>query len=445
MGMLLLLLALLPCANADVIGSFELKAPEGTYIGHDLKGASYFPYIAYAEPPVGKLRWRKVSLLPAAKQRKDPVACPSVGDDTFGGEKMKMQEDCLYLNVWAPRSLPPDARGYPVILLIHGGGLVAGNGVQSFYDGSVFARHGVVFVSFNYRLHELGYGPKLSPEKGSLGLLDQANALEWVAKRIRAFGGDPDRVYLMGHSKGAEAVTGLMETGLAGPGVKGGIALSFGRHFDQSGNFSIDPRQRVFLPGERDAPWEKILQMKTEMVLYVPEAPHIRLPGEASHRFQLLASSLYDERFWGDASDIYCQNAWALRQYWDYIDGYFFVLHAGRYEHGTELKELFRESSFGRAFRDYLVRFVHEGRPPARRFAGAPKPWTSTLEVTHFFPWFSLKDKFRDEWKEVQCVQEPGIVGSQVSHGWRRLEAFLNFFGYGRRTREWVPDAEDEK
>lgn len=442
---ILLLCLLLPCGTpaqaAPAAGSpVEVKAPEGTYQGHIAHGARFFPYIAYAEAPVGKRRWRRVPLRTKAAQRKDPVACPQTGDDGFGGERMPFQEDCLYLNVWSPAEAK--AGSAPVVFFIHGGGLIAGNGLQRFYDGSVFARHGVVFVSFNYRLSELGYGPNLEKEKGSLGFMDQANALAWVTERISAFGGDPNRIFLMGQSKGAEAVASLLESGAAGPNVKGGIAFSHARHFDSTNELGIPAIQQTLIPGELEAPWEEVLGIKPDIGVYVPVIPSYREPGTGSHRFQLLTAVIYDERMWGNPSPQYCNQAFWAKQFSSYIDAYLFVLHAGRYEHGAELRSLFGEDLFGSAFRDYIVRFVHEGKPPHRWLSGRPGLFKDTLEVTHFFPWFSLGGKFVEDWDGVDCKPQGNAVGSQVSNGWLRFERILNFLGYGRANREF--DAEIE-
>ena len=63
-------------------------------------------------------------------------------------------EECLNLNVWTPAI---DGPLQPVLVWIHGGGLTNGSGAVSTYDGSRFARDGVVCVTINYRLGADGW------------------------------------------------------------------------------------------------------------------------------------------------------------------------------------------------------------------------------------------------------------------------------------------------
>ncbi|MFI5979646.1 carboxylesterase/lipase family protein [Streptomyces sp. NPDC051555] len=143
-------------------------------------------------------------------------------------------DDCLNLNVWTPGAGPGDR--LPVMVWFHGGALTRGSAAVPVYDGSAFARDGVVLVSANYRLGVLGYG--LFPDApANRGLLDQIAALEWVRDNIAAFGGDPDRVTVFGESAGAISVGAL----LAAPRAEG----LFARAVLQSGAPEVYPRDRV--------------------------------------------------------------------------------------------------------------------------------------------------------------------------------------------------------
>jgi para-nitrobenzyl esterase len=129
-----------------------------------------------------------------------------------------MSEDCLSLNVWTPK----DAHDAPVMVWIHGGALTGGAAREPFYDGARMAERGIIVVSINYRLGVLGYlaHPELSAESpegvsGNYGLLDQIEALRWVQRNIRAFGGDPAKVTIAGESAGALSVMYLMASPLA--------------------------------------------------------------------------------------------------------------------------------------------------------------------------------------------------------------------------------------
>ncbi|WP_016700832.1 carboxylesterase/lipase family protein [Actinoalloteichus spitiensis] len=112
--------------------------------------------------------------------------------------------DYLNVNVWT--SQPGDAR-QPVMVWIPGGGFDTGNNV--IYDGSRFARDGVVLVAINYRLGAEGF-LVLDDDIANVGLLDQIAALEWVHDNIAAFGGDPDNVTVFGQSSGAMSVGTLL-------------------------------------------------------------------------------------------------------------------------------------------------------------------------------------------------------------------------------------------
>ncbi|WNV88032.1 carboxylesterase/lipase family protein [Umezawaea sp. Da 62-37] len=120
-------------------------------------------------------------------------------------------EDCLNLNVWTPDT---DAAGLPVLVWIHGGSFMNGSGSVAEYDGSAFARDGVVCVTINYRLAADGF-LFLDDGTANLGLLDQIAALRWVRDNITAFGGDPSRVTVAGESAGAMSVTTLLSMPLA--------------------------------------------------------------------------------------------------------------------------------------------------------------------------------------------------------------------------------------
>lgn len=115
------------------------------------------------------------------------------------------EEDCLTVNVYTP--LEKTDKLLPVMVFIHGGGFRDGSGSPFIYGPKYLVKHGVILVTFNYRLEVLGFlclGIKEAP--GNVGLKDQVEALRWVKRNIRAFGGDPDNVTLFGESAGSAAV-----------------------------------------------------------------------------------------------------------------------------------------------------------------------------------------------------------------------------------------------
>lgn len=125
-------------------------------------------------------------------------------------EEYTYSEDCLFLNVWTPEGAT-DRDRLPVIVYIHGGGYTGGCAHEKHFDGPVWPTKGVIAVTVNYRLGPMGFLclPELHEEGGrcgNYGLYDQLVALKWVKKNISAFGGDPDRITLMGQSAGAMSV-----------------------------------------------------------------------------------------------------------------------------------------------------------------------------------------------------------------------------------------------
>lgn len=147
------------------------------------------------------------------------------------GEHYSYSEDCLFLNVWTPDSAHP-GDGLPVIVYIHGGGFIGGCGHEKHFDGPAWPLHGVIGVTLNYRLGPLGFAclPQLEREAGhtgNYGLYDQLTALQWVHDNISAFGGDPDRVTIMGQSAGAMSVQQLCLSPLS-KGLFSGAVMSSG-------------------------------------------------------------------------------------------------------------------------------------------------------------------------------------------------------------------------
>ncbi len=389
-------------------------------------GFTKFANIAYAKPPVAFLRWKRPVPETALRQLKKSVSCPQFGSDSLPDEELPQREDCLYLNVWTP-SPPPSSssyaslssgKKYPVLVWIHGGALLSGTGLKKFYDGAPFARAGMVFVSFNYRLGELGYGPKLSSEPGSLGLLDQLEAVRWVSKNIEALGGDPENIFLLGHSKGAEAILALLESGLAPKGVQGGIALSGARHFD-FGSLGVAGKEAKFRGGEQAMSAEEILA-RVGYHVYTPELPAIRASGQEGPRYRVAITSLYDERFLEQPSTLYCGNRMAALQLFDYLEPSLWVLHPFRYEHGDEVRALFSQDKFGRALLARIKKFMSDADQPYR---------TSGL-VEHLYPGMTLWGEDTDKGSyamRFNCEDEAYPGTSKVSRRFRWLEALLRW------------------
>ncbi|MBZ4319964.1 carboxylesterase/lipase family protein [Streptomyces huiliensis] len=126
----------------------------------------------------------------------------------YFGNGWSRGEDYLTVNVWAPAAVNGNS---PVMVFVHGGAFVAGSTRSALYDGSAFARDGVVLVTLNYRLGIAGF-LDLPGAPANRGLLDVVAALRWVKENITAFGGDPHNVTLFGQSAGATIVCGVLAT-----------------------------------------------------------------------------------------------------------------------------------------------------------------------------------------------------------------------------------------
>lgn len=201
-------------------------AIEGEYVD-EARDVLVFRGVPYAQPPVGAARWQP----PAAVEAWDgvrpatafgPVCWQRARDmsSLYARGDLDTDEDCLYLNVWAPAGEP--AASHPVMVWFHGGGHNAGSGSARIFDGAALARRGVVLVTINYRLGPFGFlaHPALSAESprgssGNYGLLDQIAALRWVRDNIAAFGGDAGNVTIFGQSAGSWTVCYLTASPLA--------------------------------------------------------------------------------------------------------------------------------------------------------------------------------------------------------------------------------------
>ncbi|CAD5122240.1 DgyrCDS10688 [Dimorphilus gyrociliatus] len=176
--------------------------------------------IPYAKPPIGDLRFSD----PVPPENWNGVldafehgnSCVCYIDKTFGsfvGSNMwnpsnRMNEDCLYLNVWQPETTSIENAKLPVMVWIYGGGYYSGSSQLEVYDGKVLAdSQKVIVVSFNYRLGPFGFlttgDDRIS---GNFGLKDQQLALKWVHENIASFGGDPNEVTIFGESAGSVSV-----------------------------------------------------------------------------------------------------------------------------------------------------------------------------------------------------------------------------------------------
>jgi para-nitrobenzyl esterase len=210
-----------------------VRTPSGALRGETAEGVRIFRGIPFAEPPVGPLRFRPpVPVKPWSGDRDALLFSPSpmqwheATPPELNEPALRHNEDCLYLNIWAPEGQGP----FPVLVWIHGGGYTAGHAFETLFNGNEFANQGIICITVAYRLGIFGFlnfGPLFdvssndphggvsrfgAPYAGSANnaLLDLIVALEWIQKNVSAFGGDPNRVTIGGESAGAKLTDILM-------------------------------------------------------------------------------------------------------------------------------------------------------------------------------------------------------------------------------------------
>ncbi len=187
---------------------------QGSLRGKSVGGVVAFKGIPYATPPFGTRRFQPPQPAESWEGVRDafnygptvvkpPYFAPF---DTLLPEPVIEGTDCLNLNIWTPDG---GKAGLPVMVWIHGGSFTNGTGAVLTYDGSRFARDGVVCVTINYRLGVDGF-LFLGDGNANLGLLDQIAALTWVQENIAAFGGNPSNVTVFGESAGGMSVSALL-------------------------------------------------------------------------------------------------------------------------------------------------------------------------------------------------------------------------------------------
>ncbi|MCU1323101.1 MAG: Carboxylesterase type [Acidobacteriaceae bacterium] len=188
-----------------------VTTPSGKLRGEAADGLRIFRGIPFAAPPVGAQRFRPpVPIKPWKGIREATLFAPAAIQPDQPA--IPQSEDCLYLNIWAPKGKGP----YPVFVWIHGGGFTGGHAFAPIFDGSAFAHQDIILVTVPYRLGVFGFmdlGPLLGPSydgSANNAMRDLIASLEWIHANIAAFGGDPARITVGGESAGAKATAAMM-------------------------------------------------------------------------------------------------------------------------------------------------------------------------------------------------------------------------------------------
>ena len=223
-------------ANAQLT---KTTVEQGEIEGLAENGLGSFKGIPFAQPPVGELRWKapvKAAAWNGIYKAHEFKAKPyqQAQGPTRPGQP-GISEDCLYLNILTPAKNKDEK--LPVLVWIHGGGFSTGESWSQ--NGTSFAKNGIVYAAITYRTNVFGFLslPALTQESeketgraisGNYGLMDQILALQWIHDNISAFGGDPEKVTIMGESAGGISVAMLCQSPLAKGLFRGAISESGG-------------------------------------------------------------------------------------------------------------------------------------------------------------------------------------------------------------------------
>lgn len=184
--------------------------------------------IPYAAPPTGDLRfappqphkgWKRDGIYKATRFKSicmQQIIHYNISIrqawEGFSETEENISEDCLYLNIYTPaengsKQQNKSQQLYPVLAYIHGGGFFAGTPIRDVSPGEYLPLRGIILVSIQYRLGAFGFfstGDSTAP--GNYGMLDQVEALKWIKENIKSFGGDPNKITLLGESAGGSSV-----------------------------------------------------------------------------------------------------------------------------------------------------------------------------------------------------------------------------------------------
>lgn len=237
----------------------KLHLTAGIVRGTETSGIRRFLGIPYALPPFDERRFRLPEAVPPWDGVRDATqfgaTAPQSPYPGAIGELLPSVEiagdDILTANVWTPT----EADSLPVMVWFHGGALERGTPALSAYDGSAFARDGIVFVSIAYRLGSEGFSV-LDGAPRNLGLADAAAGLRWVHDEIEHFGGDPNRITIVGESAGGALVGALLSRPdtvklVAGAAIESAPLVADSA--PRAGRVTRALAKRLSLPATRDA------------------------------------------------------------------------------------------------------------------------------------------------------------------------------------------------
>lgn len=246
-----------------------LHIPDGYIKGVREAHCFVFKGIPYAAAPLGILRFKAPQ--PVARWT-DTLDGTAFGVVAPQGSHPLSDGNCLTLNIYSADLRP--AKLQPVIVWIHGGGMTGGSGKDM--DGHAFSdRDGIVAVTLNYRLGALGFLElrdlgKDYAASGNNGVLDCLAALRWIKNNIHHFGGDPQKVTVMGESAGAKLVSALLATPLSRGLIDQAIMESGAVQCIHDSTTALAIRGRLFKELHLDKP-EDILSVPTQTIIHAQQ------------------------------------------------------------------------------------------------------------------------------------------------------------------------------
>ena len=190
----------------------------GVFVPKVMDTVRIFKGIPFALPPIGERRWKKPVPIPdgddiyeAYYNGKSPIQTVI---DSERSSYYPQSEDCLYLNVWVNDACKDTNK--PIMVFIHGGAYGWGGTVDPLYDGFNFIKlhPEVILITIAYRVGLFGFvdlsylkGGEQFEDAPNLGIYDQIEALRWIQKNGKAFGGDINNVTIFGESAGGGSVS----------------------------------------------------------------------------------------------------------------------------------------------------------------------------------------------------------------------------------------------
>lgn len=257
--------------------TIEIVTTDGRVRGSGDDALAIFRGVPFAAAPTGTLRFQPPApVIPHAEMfdaTEVAAICPqppSRLSAVMGDITAHQDESCLTVTIWAPRPLEGKR---PILVWFHGGGYTSGGGSLPWYDGERLARENdMVVVNVNYRVGALGYLFKPGLTAGNMGLQDQLQALRWIEKNAASFGGDANRMTLMGQSGGSHSIACMLAMPENRSLVRKAILLSaaFGMrtltHAEATANADFFLEQLQIDPGKADA-MEKLQALSLPRIL----------------------------------------------------------------------------------------------------------------------------------------------------------------------------------